>query len=150
MMAPSSPTGVGNPEEATRLVELALSRGVRFIKLEFTDVLGMAKCVTIPTEQLADTLAYGKWFDGSSIENFARVAETDMYLRPDLGTYAEVPWRSLLGEPDHQTGPVARLICDVLLPTGERFEGDPRAVLIAALKDAAEMGYRYEVSPELE
>lgn len=148
-MTQPGPTSVGRPEEATRLIEHALSRGIRFINLEFTDVLGMAKCVTIPADQLADTLAYGKWFDGSSIENFARVAETDMYLRPDLATYAEVPWRSLAA-PDGPPVPIARLICDVLLPTGERFEGDPRAVLIAALEDAAALGYRYEVSPELE
>src|SRR5947207_5022282 len=64
---------------------------VRFVNLEFTDVVGMAKCVTIPVEQLADCLAHGKWFDGSALEGFARVAESDMYLFPDLATFAILP-----------------------------------------------------------
>src|SRR5262245_10554224 len=152
-MSQPNPTGARSSEEATRLIERVLSRGVRFINLEFTDVVGMAKCVTIPADQLADCLAFGKWFDGSAIEGFARVAETDMYLRPDLATYAEVPWHPVAGEsPSSSGGPitVARLICDVLLPTSERFEGDPRAVLIVALEQARALGYRFEVSPELE
>ncbi len=146
-----SPTGVGRPEDEARLLEHVETRGIRFINLEFTDVVGMAKCVTIPADQLADCLAHGKWFDGSAIEGFARVAETDMYLRPDLTTYAEVPWRATVRDSeDTADGRAARLICDVLMPTGERFEGDPRAVLIATLEEAAALGYRYEVSPELE
>ncbi|MFI5274310.1 MAG: glutamine synthetase beta-grasp domain-containing protein, partial [Ktedonobacterales bacterium] len=146
-----SPTGVNNPDEVAHLIERVETQGVRFINLEFTDVVGMAKCVTIPAEQLADTLAHGKWFDGSSIEGFARVAETDMYLRPDAATYAEVPWHSAIeaGE-DGESGRLARLICDVLMPTGERFGGDPRAALVAALAAAEAQGYRYEVAPELE
>jgi glutamine synthetase len=147
-----SPTGVNVPDETARLLGHVETRGVRFINLEFTDVVGMAKAVTIPAEQLPDCLEYGKWFDGSAIEGFARVAETDMYLRPDLATYAEVPWRPSVagGAGESGGGRVARIICDVLMPTGERFEGDPRAVLIAALAEAAALGYRYEVSPELE
>jgi len=163
-----SPTGVNRPEDAARLLERVETHGIRFVNLEFTDVVGMAKCVTIPAEQLADTLAAGKWFDGSAIEGFARVAETDMYLRPDLATYAEVPWHATVesraggegagvgagstaaeGE-GAASGRVARLICDVLMPSGERFAGDPRAVLIAALEAATALGFRYEVSPELE
>jgi glutamine synthetase len=146
-----SPTGAGQPQEAARLLEHVETRGVRFINLEFTDVVGMAKCVTIPAEQLADCLEHGKWFDGSAIEGFARVAETDMYLRPDLATYAEVPWRTETHDDDEASGErVARIICDVLMPTGERFDGDPRAVLIAARAEAEALGYRYEVAPELE
>src|SRR5262249_47248418 len=128
-MSTPSPTGARSSEEATHLIERALSRGVRFVNLEFTDVVGMAKCVTIPAEQLGDCLAYGKWFAGSAIGGFARVAETDMSLRPALATYAEVPWHATAGESSSLGGAapsVARLICDVLLPTGERFEGDPR------------------------
>ncbi|HEY7974534.1 MAG TPA: type I glutamate--ammonia ligase [Ktedonobacterales bacterium] len=141
------PTGVTRPEEAARVLERVETRGIRFINLEFTDVVGMAKAVTIPASQLRDTLTRGRWFDGSAIEGLARVAETDMYLRPDLTTFAEIPWRSenVTGE-----GHVARLICDVLMPTGERFGGDPRAVLIEAERAAEAQGYRYEVSPELE
>ncbi len=152
-----SPTGVPRPDEAARLIEHVETHGVSFINLEFTDVVGMAKAVTIPAEQLGDTLARGKWFDGSSIEGFARVAETDMYLRPDLATYAEVPWHSTIeGREGEGNGNgsesflVARLICDVLLPSGERFAGDPRAALINALAAAEAMGYRYVVAPELE
>ncbi|MBF6589318.1 MAG: glutamine synthetase, partial [Ktedonobacterales bacterium] len=101
------------PEDAARLLERVQARGVRFVHLEFTDVAGTAKCVTIPAEQLADCLARGKWFDGSSIENFARGAETDMYLRPDLATYAEVLWPARVNTSE-EGGPerVARLICD--------------------------------------
>src|SRR5690348_9964466 len=155
-----SPTGVGRPEDEARLVEHVETRGVRFVNLEFTDVVGLAKAVTIPAEQLGDALAEGKWFDGSSIEGLARVAETDMYLRPDLATYAEVPWRTKAdgasADGGNGTGQdegserMARLICDVLMPTGERFGGDPRAALVAALDEAAALGYRYEVAPELE
>lgn len=142
-----SPTGAGTAEEQARLLDRVEARGVRFINLEFTDVVGMAKSVTIPAVELADCLARGKWFDGSALEGFARVAETDMYLRPDLATYAEVPWGTAAdGEGDR----VARLICDVLMPDGQRFAGDPRAMLIAALDAAAALGLRYEVSPELE
>jgi glutamine synthetase len=142
-----SPTGAGTAEEQARLLDRVEARGVRFINLEFTDVVGMAKSVTIPAVELADCLARGKWFDGSALEGFARVAETDMYLRPDLATYAEVPWGTATdGEGDR----VARLICDVLMPDGQRFAGDPRAMLIAALDAAAALGLRYEVSPELE
>src|SRR5438552_15490658 len=67
------------------------AEGVRFVNLEFTDVVGMAKCVTIPVEQFPDCLIHGKWFDGSAIEGFARVAESDMYLFPDLATFAILP-----------------------------------------------------------
>ncbi|HLZ23398.1 MAG TPA: glutamine synthetase family protein [Ktedonobacterales bacterium] len=149
-VASYGPAGVGQPEEEARLLARVETSGVKFVNLEFTDVVGMAKCVTIPTDQLPETLARGKWVDGSAIEGFARVAETDMFLRPDLSTYAEVPWRASGGGGATGENRVARLICDVLIPTGERFGGDPRAMLLAALEDAAALGYRYRVSPELE
>lgn len=147
--------------DEARLLERVQARDVRFINLEFTDVVGTAKCVTIPAEQLPDCLAHGKWFDGSAIENVARVAETDMYLRPDLTTFAELPRRAMPPAPPapeatdevngmNGAGVVARLICDVLTPAGERFAGDPRAVLIRALDAAGALGYRYELAPELE
>ncbi len=144
-------SGAAEHEGARVLAEVE-RRGIRFINLEFTDISGMAKCVTIPAEQLPDALAHGKWFDGSAIESLARVAETDMYLRPDPVTFAAVPWSA---PPSSNDAPsvapsVGRLICDVLLPTGERFEGDPRAALISALEHARRLGYRYEVAPELE
>ena len=138
--------------EGARVLAEVERRGIRFINLEFTDISGMAKCVTIPAEQLPDALAHGKWFDGSAIESLARVAETDMYLRPDPATFAAVPWSAPPSASDTPSvaPSVGRLICDVLLPTGERFEGDPRAALISALEHARRLGYRYEVAPELE
>ncbi|MEO7002279.1 MAG: type I glutamate--ammonia ligase [Ktedonobacterales bacterium] len=147
-----APSGFGlAPQVAADLLQRAQTRDVRFINLEFTDAVGLAKCVTIPADQLEATLAHGRWFDGSSIEGLTRVAETDMYLRPDPTTYAEVPWRTTLRADEAASqGRVARLICDVLAPNGERFGGEPRAVLGAALAEAEALGYRYEVSPELE
>ena len=144
-----TPTGVNQPEAAMRVLERIETRGVRFINLEFTDVVGLAKCVTIPADQFGDCLAHGKWFDGSAIEGFARVVESDMYLRPDLSTFNEIAWRATESQAG-ESGPVARVICDVLTPSGERFVGDPRAVLGRALAEAARLGYRYEVAPELE
>ncbi len=137
------------------------AEGTGFVNLEFTDVVGMAKCVTIPVEQLSDCLIHGKWFDGSAIEGFARVAESDMYLFPDLDTFAILPGKirpheittSLLTEPDNQfleAGAVARIICDVRTPNGERFDGDPRATLLQALDLANSMGFNFLVAPELE
>src|SRR5437867_3540796 len=137
------------------------AESVGFVNLEFTDVVGMAKCVTIPIEQLPDCLIHGKWFDGSAIEGFARVAESDMYLFPDLDTFAIVPGKirpheitpSLLTEPNDQfleAGAVARIICDVRTPNGERFDGDPRATVLQALDLANSMGFNFLVAPELE
>ncbi len=132
---------------------------VRFINLEFTDVVGMAKCVTIPVEQFSDCITHGKWFDGSALEGFARVAESDMYLFPDLATFTIVPGSA---RPQMATGTstftdlvneddvVARVICDVRTPDGERFDGDPRATLLNALQLAESMGYTFLVAPELE
>src|SRR5436305_5711302 len=113
---------------------------VSFVNLEFTDVVGMAKCVTIPAEQLPDCLIHGKWFDGSAIEGFARVAESDMYLFPDLDTFTILPGKirpleiTSLAQNDQEdryleAAAVARIICNAHTPNGERFDGDPRAVL---------------------
>jgi glutamine synthetase len=133
---------------------------IRFINLEFTDVVGMAKCVTIPIEQFPDCLLHGKWFDGSSLEGFARIAESDMYLFPNLSTLTVLPGRvrasaserlSTGGEGElAEDEKVARVICDVRTPDGERFDGDPRAALLRALDMAQSMGYRFRAAPELE
>jgi glutamine synthetase len=130
-------------EEIQRLISEAKRQQVRFVNLEFTDVVGIVKSVTIPVEQFPDCLAHGKWFDGSAIESFARIAESDMYLRPDLSTFAVIPWSA----PNDVT---ARIICDVLTPAGERYQGDPRAVLRRALREAEQQGFSYVVAPELE
>src|SRR4051812_20717537 len=93
---------------------------IKFIDLQFTDIVGVVKNVTIPTQQLVDALDHGTWFDGSAIEGFARIAESDMYLVPDLSSFAILPW--LGGEEA-----TARLICNVYTPNGQPFIGDPRA-----------------------
>ncbi len=113
---------------------------VRFVDLVFTDIVGMAKAVTIPIEQLPHARESGRWFDGGSIEGFARVAESDMFLRPDVPTYRVIPW-----EPTR-----ARIICDVVRPDGELFEGDPRARLHLMIARATALGLRYEVGSEIE
>src|SRR3989440_8954148 len=132
---------------------------VRFVNLEFTDVVGMAKCVTIPVEQFPDCLTHGKWFDGSALEGFARVAESDMYLFPDLATFALVPGSvrpltaGTAGDFREQVNGehvVARIICNVRTPENEPFDGDPRATLANALRLAETMGYSFLVAPELE
>src|SRR5438093_4389069 len=116
---------------------------IHFVNLEFTDVVGMAKCVTIPVEQFSDCLVHGKWFDGSALEGFARIAESDMYLFPDLSTFAVLPDKvrplptagmgsgmSGDGSDESNDDVVARVICDVRSPDGEHFDGDPRATLL--------------------
>ncbi|MEA3345098.1 MAG: type I glutamate--ammonia ligase [Chloroflexota bacterium] len=119
-------------------------RSVDFIHLQFTDVVGVVKGVTIPVEQLPRALEEGVWFDGSTIQGFARIAESDMYLMPDPATFAVIPW-------EQEPGRVAaRLICDVYTPAFEPFEGDPRGVLKRALAEAQGMGYVYQTGPELE
>lgn len=130
-------------ERIQDILKQAEQAQVKFIDLQFTDVVGVVKNVTIPMHELPEALQKGIWFDGSSIEGFARVAESDMHLRPDGSTFAVIPW--LKG--DEAT---ARLICDVYTPDGQPFSGDPRRVLIRALDQAAEMGFRYNVGPELE
>ncbi len=128
-------------KEALRAAEKAK---VEFIHLQFTDVVGVVKGITIPVAQMADALENGVWFDGSSVEGFARIAESDMYLMPDPTTFAVIPWEQ------HEGMVTARMICEVFTPGGEPFAGDPRAVLKRALKEAEEMGFIYNAGPELE
>ena len=143
-----------NPATRERVFTLLENGGVRFINLEFTDVVGMAKCVTIPVEQLTAILKSGRWFDGSALESIARVAESDMYLFPDLSTFSILPARvrppasADMADNDEDVG--ARVICNVCTPDGERFDGDPRATLLRALDVAREMGYDFLLAPELE
>ncbi len=121
----------------------AHERGVKFIRLQFTDIFGVLKNVAITVEQLEKALEGELMFDGSSIEGFVRIEESDMYLRPDPNTFVIFPWRP-------KEGAVARLICDVYNPDGTPFAGDPRYALKLVLKEAAEMGYALNVGPELE
>jgi glutamine synthetase len=131
-------------------IAAAQERGIRFVQLQFTDIIGAVKSVTIPLHQLAESLEHGTWFDGSSIEGFTRIAESDQYLKPDLSTFAEIPW-----QPGHADGPLggrgtARVICDVYTPKGEPFVGDPRYVLRRQIARAERLGYRFNTGPELE
>jgi glutamine synthetase len=117
---------------------------VKFIRLWFTDVLGFLKSFAITAEELEEALDEGMGFDGSSIEGFARIQESDMIARPDPNTFAILPWRPT------EDGAVARMFCDVLQPDGTPYEGDPRWALKRNLEKAAGMGYRFYVGPELE
>ena len=117
---------------------------VKFVRLQFTDILGVTKNVAITVEQLEEALEEGIMFDGSSIDGFTRIHESDMYLKPDLDTFITFPWRPEAG------GTVARLICDVYMPDGEPFIGGPRNVLQGVLEEAEEMGYEMYVGPEPE
>lgn len=127
-------------EDILRMVE---EEDVEFIRLQFTDIFGNLKNVAITSSQLEKALDNKCMFDGSSIEGFLRIEESDMYLYPDFNTLEIFPWRP-------QQGKVARLICDVYRPNGNPFEGDPRYVLKRAIKSAAELGYRFDVGPECE
>ncbi len=133
----------GLVQSSPNLTDRISQAGVRFIDLQFTDIFGGIKSVTIPAAQITAAMENGVWFDGSAIEGFARVAENDMYLKPDPATFAVIPW-SPAGER------TARIGCGVYTPRGERFEGDPRYVLDRALQEAAGLGYGYNAGPELE
>ncbi len=126
-----------NRSEASEYVlKKAKEHNVKFIRLWFTDILGFLKSFSITVEELEGVLAEGMGFDGSSIEGFARIDESDMVAMPDPNTFALLPWR-----PKAQA--VARMFCDILRPGGEPFDGDPRYVLKQNLKRAADKGYTY-------
>ncbi len=131
-------------EEEAVLDEIE-SEGVDFLRLQFTDILGVVKNVAVPARQAEKAFTEGIYFDGSSIEGFVRIQESDMRLKPDPETFAILPWRNT------ENGAAARMICDVIdTSTGEPFEGDPRYVLKQALDRAAEMGYTVNAAPEPE
>ena len=127
-----------------QVLKIVQEKNVEFLRLQFTDISGIVKNVAIPVTQIGKALKSGISFDGSSIEGFARIQESDMVLQPDLSTFSLLPWRSKDGSNE------ARLICDVHLPNGKPFEGDPRHVLRQQLKKAQEMGFSMNVGPELE
>ena len=116
---------------------------VEFIRLQFTDMFGTFKNVAVTSSQLEKALENQCMFDGSSIDGFVRIEESDMYLYPDPDTFQIFPWRP-------QQGKVARLICDVYRPSKEPFEGDPRYILKKTLARAEEMGYTFHAGPECE
>src|SRR5881397_1053567 len=129
-------------KEAEYVLRTVEERGIKFIRLWFTDVLGFLKSIAITTQELPSALAEGMGFDGSAIEGFARIQESDMVARPDPSTFQIIPWKS-----EEQ---VARMFCDIHNPDGTPFDGDPRYVLKRQLKRAADMGFTFYVGPELE
>jgi glutamine synthetase len=126
------------------ILKMAKEHDVKFIRLWFTDIQGILKSFAITVEELEGALAEGMGFDGSSIQGFARIDESDMVALPDPDTFQLLPWRP------REHNAVARMFCDVLRPGGEPFEGDPRFVLKRNLKRAADLGYTFYVGPELE
>lgn len=127
-------------EEITQIIA---EKDIKFIRMQFTDIFGQLKNVAITASQIEKALNNGIMVDGSSIEGFVRIEESDQYLYPDLDTFTVLPWRP-------KQGRVARLICDVHNPGGTQFVGDPRGVLRRAIQRAADMGYVFNVGPECE
>jgi glutamine synthetase len=130
-------------KDGPAVLEQARQDEATFVSLQFTDVMGTIKNVTIPVSEIGEALENGIWFDGSSVEGYTRICESDMYLMPDGNTYQLLPW----SVPEQRT---ARLICDVLQPSGQPFGADPRSVLKLAMAECEEMGYTYHVSSEIE
>ncbi len=130
-------------ESKEQVIKVVREQNVKFINLWFTDILGLLKSFTITVEELEGAMEDGMGFDGSSIEGFARIDESDMVALPDPDTLRFVAWRPK----DHA---IARMFCDILKPGGEPFEGDPRYVLKRNMKRAADLGYTFYVGPELE
>ena len=125
------------------IMTMVSENGVKFIRLQFTDITGSLKNIAITERQLEKALNNKCMFDGSSINGFVRIEESDMYLRPDLDTFTIFPWRP-------QQGKVARMICDVYRPDGTAFEGDPRYILKRQMLEAEKLGYSMNVGPECE
>lgn len=129
--------------DAKDLVKQVKEDGVKYISLQFTDVTGSVKSVDMPVGGLDAALEDGVWFDGSSVEGFARIQESDMHLRLDPDTYAVLPWTSVERRR-------ARIFCDIFMPDGHPFEGDPRGVLKRLMAKIAERGWTYNIGPEPE
>ena len=125
------------------IIKIVKSKKIGFLRLWFTDVLGFLKSFDIPVEELPGALKDGMGFDGSSIEGFSRIEESDMIVKPDPETFQIIPWIK-------EANPVARMFCDVVEPSGKPFIGDPRHVLKRNLAEASRMGYTFYVGPELE
>jgi len=129
--------------EKEKIIEKVKSEKIEFIDLMFSDLFGGLKNVTISPRELPDCLDNGKWFDGSSVEGFTRIHESDMLLIPDLSTYVRLPW--LRNEKN-----VARMICNVYNPDKTPFAGDPRYILRRVQKEAMKKGYFFHAGPEIE
>ena len=130
-------------KQAEYVLSTVEERGIRFVRLWFTDVLGFLKSVAITPAELEGVMEDGMSFDGSSIDGFSRIQEADMIAKPDPTTFQLLPWR-----PDE--GGVARMFCDIVTPAGEPFDGDPRWALKRNLQKLSERGYTLDIAPELE
>ena len=128
---------------AEQIMASIKERNVRFVRMQFSDVFGILKNVCLPVSQMEKALNGEIMFDGSSVDGFARIEESDMYLKPDLDSWQIFPW-------DHSEGYIARLICDVYGADGKPFAGDPRYIMRKNLEDAAAMGYKLNIGPEAE
>ena len=138
-------TDGGLTEKEQAVIDEIEEEGIDFLRLQFTDILGVVKNVSVPARQAEKAFTDGIYFDGSSISGFVRIQESDMRLKPDPDTFAILPWRK-----DEESG-AARLICDIInTSTGEPFKGDPRYVLKDALAKAEEHGYDVNMAPEPE
>jgi len=142
--APPAPPDPGFPEQRARILEMADRLGVKFLRLQFTDILGVIKNVEVPDKQFETALDGRIMFDGSSIEGFVHIEESDMHLQPDLDTFRVFPWTQSAGER------VARVICDIHNPDGSPFAGCPRHTLKRVMARAADRGYSMMAGPEAE
>jgi len=125
------------------MLKEAMKDKIEFVSLQFSDLLGVPKEVIIPFSALEGAVENGIWFDGSSIEGFARIQESDLFLKPDMATYAPVPWIN-------ENGRTARVICDIYNAEGEPFVNDPRFILKKIVKEAGQQNFVFNVGPELE
>ncbi len=132
-----------NKEAVAKIMKKIEENDIKFLKLWFTDILGFLKSFSVPKEEIEKAFAEGIGFDGSSIEGFVRIDESDMVAIPDPSTFAILPWRP------KEKG-VARMFCDIITPDGKPFVGDPRYVLKRNLEKAKQKGYTYYTGPELE
>jgi len=130
--------------EPADVLREAEAQNVKFVRLWFTDILGMLKSFAITVEELDDALQNGKWFDGSSIEGYARIHESDLVAMPDPDTFKVLPWRP------KDSAAVARMFCDIMTSDGDPYPGDPRWVLKQNLERARRLGFTFYVGPELE
>jgi glutamine synthetase len=143
-MRKTRPDAADSRQTKAQILERTEREKVKFLRLQFTDILGTIKNVEIPDRQFEEALDGHIMFDGSSIEGFVRIEESDMYLRPDLSTFRIFPWAGPTGET------VARMICDIYTPDGTPFAGCPRTTLKKVIALAASKGYRMKAGPEAE
>ena len=125
------------------IIRIVKEEHIQFVRMQFVDIFGQLKNVTVPASQIDKAVNGQLMFDGSSIEGFTRIEESDQYLRPDLDSFCVLPW-------NQEFGVCARMLCDVYNPDGTPFSGDPRGILRRVLADAASMGYSFNVGPECE